>query len=249
MPGGDLETDIESFVDASGANPDLYALIENNAIRLLKYLSAERLEDTLKQQHLYAAERAGFTWGDAIYLTPARYPRATMMYGEVGVVGSWSAKHKRFFNAADPLGIDLYQRWIVTQRPSYLRLTTTVHANEANRTLRNDFRTRFQIDCVYFRPDETCLDYVDEIHDWWFAITHWDTSRSVGHGYSKEVTNLRWCVISPESFKSVGLGYKAFLYKTLTSSHKCMPGHYSSLKADIEAAYEIGDTVVVCDFD
>lgn len=243
----DLEADIEEFILASQQHSDLQALIENESILLMKYIPAERLSDTLIQQHLYASERSGFTWGDAIYVTPAKYPKTTMMYGDVGVVGRWSTTNKRFFNAADMRGVDLYQRWIVTQPSPYRRLTTTVHADDANRTLRNDFRTFFQIDCVYFRPDETCRFYVDEQLDWWLAITSWDSSRSVAHGYSKQIVDLRWCVLSPESFKQVQNGYQALLHPTVTATHSYILGHYLTLDTDVSTAYRT-DTVVVCDF-
>jgi hypothetical protein len=87
-------------------------------------------------------------------VTPIENPRTTMMYGHVGVVGTFPIATARFFDADDSTGIDLYQQWIVYQPTLFRELTTTIHANSANRQLRNDFRTRFQIDCVLFRPDE-----------------------------------------------------------------------------------------------
>ena len=164
-------------------------------------------------------------------------------------VGIYPTLNKRFFNAGEGTGIDLYQRWILYQKRAYRDLTTSVHANTANRDLRNDFRTAFQIDCVYFRPDETCADYVDEGLDWWLAITHWDNARVVGHGFSKAVTSLKWCVVGPDSFQADGRGYKASLHKRVSASHGFVPGHYSSLEVDIMAAYHSKDQkVVVCDF-
>ena len=76
------------------------------------------------------------------------------MYGEVGVVGAYDTSTARMFDASDPTAIALYQEWITWQTPDYLELTATVHADIANRTLRNEFRNRFEIDCIFFRPDE-----------------------------------------------------------------------------------------------
>jgi hypothetical protein len=173
------------------------------------------------------------------------------MYVNVGVVGSYAGLRKRFFNADDPAGVSLYQQWITYQAGPYRDLTTTVHANTANRSLRNNFRTRFQIDCIYFRPDEDCAGYVDITSDWWLAITHWDVYRSVGHGFSFSpvVENLKWCVIGPDAFKPDGRGYKAALYKSLAASHTYLSGHYSTLATDIQKAYtSLSNQVVICDF-
>ena len=172
-----------------------------------------------------------------------------MMYGQVGVVGTYDATRARFFDASDPTGVALYQDWIVRQTRPYRELTTTVHANSANRELRNAFRTRFQIDCVYFHPDQECPDYVDTAADWWLAITHWDAYRVVGHGFSSAVIGLKWCVVSPDAFKEEEGAYAAFLYKTQTASCAYLHGTYGTLRTDIQKAYAASTrTVVISDF-
>jgi hypothetical protein len=246
----ELEQEIEGLVLIGGKNTVLVSELDGDELRVVKYMPAEYLADTLAFGKLYAAERAGFTWGDAIYVAPAGFPLCTMMYGEVGVVGTYSVLAARCYDASNPKGIRLYQDWITFQTTLYRELTTTVHANAANRELRNAFRTRFQIDCVLFRPDEHCPGYVHSTHDWWLAISHWDTQRCVAHGFSGAVANLKWCVVVPDAFKPDGRGYRALLYKVLPSSHSYVGGHYSTLAADIKGAYSRGQSqVVICDFD
>jgi hypothetical protein len=210
-------------------------------------MPASFLHDTIKNQHLYASERAGFTWGDGVYVTPVEYPLTTMMYGRVGVVGTFDIENARFFNADDPAGVKLYQQWITYQTRLFRELTTTVHANSANRELRNAFRSFFQIDCVLFRPDELCADYVDPVVDWWSVISHWDPSRGIGHGYSKAVKNLKWCLVGPDSFEPDGKGYKSFIHAALSAGRQYIQGHYTSLEREIRDAYA-KDHVLICDF-
>jgi hypothetical protein len=245
----ELEAKIEEFILASRSDPSLELMLPADDLSVIKYIPSRFLNDVLSNQHLYASERIGFTWGDAIYVAPLSFPRSTMMYGDVGVVGSYSVNDGRFFNAGDSLGVSLYQQWIAYQVDTYRDLTTTVHANLANRTLRNDFRTKFQIDCVYFRPDEECAEYVDAAKDWWLAITHWDAYRIVGSGFSTVIKNLKWCLVGPDSFTQEGRGYKAALHKTTSTKHQYVSGHYSSLASDVQAAYSMPSShVVICDF-
>ena len=249
MALAELERDIEGWVDASRANPIITSVAETGVIQIIKYMPARHLTGALASQQLYASERAGFTWGDAVYVTAVRYPRSTMMYGQVGVVGEFDANTARFYDAVDAIGVRLYQQWIVHQTGPYLELTTTVHAQLANRTLRNAFRTRFQIDCVFFRPDETCPNYVDVSADIWFALTHWNTARIVGCGYSDVAKRLQWCVVGPDFFEAEGRGYNASIHRTLSVNHKYVQGHYSTLEANLKSAYAASDTVVICDYE
>lgn len=245
----ELEQDIQAYIAASGSTLILRNIIESDQLLVLKYMSAHYLDDALTRMQLYASEKSGFTWGDAIYVAPVDYPRSTMMYGSVGVAGTYATSGKRFFNADNAKGVELYQRWITYQATPYRDLTTTVHANSANRTLRNDFRSRFQIDCVYFRPDEGCTDYVDMGNDLWLAVTHWDAYRNVGSGFSDAVGNLKWCVVAPDAFKADGRGYRSALYNKLTKTHGFVTGRHPTLVANVKAAYgSLANEVVLWDF-
>ena len=250
-----VEREIEQYVAESANSPALREMITDEHPYVIKYLPPKHLATVLSRGELYASERAGFTWGDAIYVAPLSRPLSTMMYGQVGVVGTYLRNGRRFFDACNTRGVDLYQEWIRHQMRAYRDLTTTVHASAANRELRNAFRSRFAIDCVIFRPDEPCEGYVDIARDWWLAVTHWDAQHTVGHGFSPAVTALKWCVITPDAFDPDGRGYKAYLYQALTAPHladgpqQYLHGHYSSLSADVVNAYlaPVGQ-VVVCDF-
>lgn len=126
-----------------------------------------------------------------------------------------------------------------------------MHADLANRAVRNEFRNRFQLDCIYFRPDEECANYVDTASDWWMAVTHWDPAHNVGTGFSRDVAMLKWCVVGPDSFseRKDRRGFDASIHKTLSVSQSYVSGHYSSLESDLRSACLSPDRqVVVCDF-
>ncbi|HEY6341539.1 MAG TPA: hypothetical protein VIY49_08615 [Bryobacteraceae bacterium] len=244
-----LADEIERYIlDSSRRAEDLFSTSDGR-LMVIKYLPAKCVQDAIANQRLYATEKPGFTWGDALYVAPVEFPRTTMMYGEVGIVGLYAVNQAtRFFDGADTPGISLYQRWIALQGRPYTELTTTVHSNLANQELRNEFRNRFKIDCVYFRPDEPCADYVDVDKDWWLAITNWDFTGLVCSGFSKAISDLKWCVVRPDSFQPEGRGFKAALHTSVTSGHSSyVIGHYSSLVSDIKGAYS-SNGVVICDF-
>jgi len=251
----DIEREIEQYLVEVTDSPALREMITDEYPYVIKYLPPKHLATVLSRGELYASERSGFTWGDAIYVAPLSRPLSTMMYGQVGVVGKYPRTGRRFFDASNARGVDLYQEWIRHQTRAYRDLTTTVHASIANRELRNGFRSRFSIDCVFFRPDEPCQGYVDVAQDWWLAVTHWDAQHAVGHGFSPAITGLKWCVITPDAFEADGRGYKAYLYQSLTAPHfpdgpqQYFHGHYSSLRADVVSAYLASvRQVVICDF-
>ena len=248
-PISDVDNEIGEYITACRQTPEVARLLTDEPLRVIKYVPATYLATILSTGQLYASERAGFTWGAAIYVAPLSSPRTTMMYGHVGIVGTYDTADIRIFDADNSIGIRLYQEWITHQTTSFRELTTTVHAPSANRDLRNAFRTRFQIDLACFRPDEPCRDYVDPAADWWLAITHWDLYRAVGHGYSSAVSNLKWCVVTPDSFAALGKGYQAFLHASLSAMRTYQRGSYTTLSNDVALAYaERTPHVVICDF-
>jgi hypothetical protein len=80
MEIGDLERQIDEFISRSGNTPALQSLISEGNLDVVKYLPAAYLENVLARGQMYAAERAGFTWGDAVYVAPLSCPLTTMMY-------------------------------------------------------------------------------------------------------------------------------------------------------------------------
>jgi len=248
-PIAEVEHEIDKYITTCRQTPEVQTLLAEDPLCVIKYVPASYLATILATGQLYAGERAGFTWGDAIYVAPLKTPRTTMMYGHVGIVGTYPTADTRIFDADSSTGIRLYQEWIIHQATAYRELTTTVHAPSANRDLRNAFRTRFQIDLVSFRPDEPCPDYVVPAMDWWLAITHWDAYRAVGHGFSRAVASLKWCVVTPDAFAALGKGYQAFLYATLSAGRTYQRGSYTTLYQDIAIAYaQPTPQVVICDF-
>lgn len=221
---------------------------DSDKLFVIKYLPARFLSGVLSTQRLFASATPGHTWGDAVYVAPIECPLTTMMYGAAGVVGWLSASGMRFFDATNPKSLALYQEWISYFSDLFRQLTTTVHANQANRELRNKFRSRFGIGCVLFRPDEPCPSYVDSDQDSWLALTHWNTAGLVGYGPSQAVRDLRWCAIGTDSFEPDGLGFRAFLHPSLSKERHFVKANYEKLDADLRAAYAASDQVLITEF-
>lgn len=192
-----LEGEVEEFIGS--ATRDFQRHFESDgAIYVIKYLPPKRLGDFLASgKKLYASDVPGYTWGDGVYVAPVVAPFSTMMYGRVGLVGR--IERGRVFDAVDFRGRNLYQRWIRFQWRWYDLLTLTLHSNLANRYLRNRFRTRFRLDCVYFHPDQFCPGYVSPQRDIWFVITHWKNGR-VSSGMTSSVLDVEWCAVGCEEF-------------------------------------------------
>jgi hypothetical protein len=248
-----LEFRIQQHVHTGPADPILKASLgigaDANKLYVLKYTAPKYLSDILLTGSLYASNAPGYTWGDAVYVAPVACPRSTMMYGSAGVMGWLDATLMTFYDAVDPTGITLYQDWIRYFPALYSQLTTTVHANHANRELRNKFRSRFAIDCVFFRPDEECSGYVDSSADLWLAVTQWSAVRQVAHGPSGVIKDLKWCAIATDTFEPDGLGYRAILHPGLSSGRSFARSSYGNLERDLRKAYATGGgTVVITEF-
>lgn len=248
----DVEKEIRSYLAAFRGGKLASALldpVQPDRLYIIKYTAAKFLNDILKTGCLFASSTPGYTWGDAVYVSPLSHPRSTMMYGAVGVVGWVDVSRWTIFDATDPSGIQLYQHWISFMPDLFNQLTTTIHSNQANQQLRNRFRSRFAIDCVCFRPDEICADYVDEKKDVWLALSHWNAAGQIASGPSNVVKDLKWCAVTPESFERHGLGYTAVLYPVASSNHTFEPGTYSSLFTDLKNAYVMtGKKVIIPGF-
>lgn len=254
MSLADLEVKISSYLLAGSGGPLLQTSLgkdpaDRHKLYVIKYTAPKFLSDILATRSLYASKEPGYTWGDAVYLAPIAYPRSTMMYGSAGVVGWLDTSGMTFFDAVDPVGIMYYQDWIRYFPALYTQLTTTIHADHANRELRNKFRSRFAIDCVLFRPDESCAGYADPANDLWLAVTEWGVTRQVAHGRSQTVKDLKWCAISTEDFEPDGLGYHAILHPHLSTGQIFSRSSYRSLERDLRSAYlGSSNTVVITEF-
>jgi hypothetical protein len=205
-----LEEEIRAHISAASW-PPAYRNQDDQKIYVVKYMPPKRLEDfQAAGKKLYASGVAGYTWGDGVYVAPLAEPFTTMMYGRAGVVGHIALS--RLYDATQPMARRLYQAWIRFHWRWYDLLTTTVQANDANRYLRNAFRTRFGIECVLFRPDQFCPGYVGPSSDTWMALSHFRDQR-IAAGVSDVVLDAEWCVSVVEEFSvdSKNLVYDAVL--------------------------------------
>jgi hypothetical protein len=120
-----------------------------------------------------------------------------MFYGRVGIVGQ--VDPQRVYDGTNAQGRSYYQDWIRGRAKWYDLLTTTIHEEVANRYLRNRFRTYFQLDCVFFHPDQVAPGYANRRQEVWFAITH-EVGGRVASGLTNAVANPEWCVVLCEEF-------------------------------------------------
>jgi hypothetical protein len=146
-----------------------------------------------------------------VYVVPLQHVYSAMIYGRVGVMG-WVDQRdlRQTYDAADPTGRALYQEWVQFKPGLFRLLTTTIHAQYANRQLRNAFRRRFHIDCVFFRPDEFNRAYVQPARDRWFVLSDfpargWHAAGSVG--FSRKVRDCELVAIGSEDFLTDNRGF------------------------------------------
>lgn len=204
-------------------------------IKVIKYIKLRYLKEFLNDKNnkgkLVISTSPGYTWGDAIYVAPLNCPYTGAMFGRAGIVGyivyddphNYNIQPLRIFDATKDKGIELYHKWIITQTELYEFLTTKVHSHLANRYLRNIFRHTYNIDILYFHPDEYNKAYVDANKDHWLAISDWQnlnpsefpTTDSI---YSDKVENCRWVVRVEESFdrKESNFEYKNYIGQFVT---------------------------------
>jgi len=172
-----------------------------------KYLEAFRSNGN----RLWISCKPGFTWGDGIYVSPLAYPFSTMIYGRAGIMGyfDWS-EDVRVYDSVDPEGIRLYQHWIEQKTQLYTMLTTTIHADRANRSLRNMFRKSFKIDLVLFRPDQYNQFYVARQRDVWFVVSDFDQAPSHAPvqppNFSDRIKECRWVSLVTDQVEPVPSG-------------------------------------------
>ena len=242
-----IERQIEDFVENNKRHCAQILGVRKGNLLVLKYMPANRLSGALSRQMLYASKEPGYTWGDAVYVAPLRTPLSNMMYGDVAVIGKADFENMRVFDATEPHGILYYQQWIRHHTRLYRRLTTTIHADSANHELRNNFRTRFQIDCVCFRPDEECLGYASAA-DTWLALTKWGSTRKVCFGPTSSVKEIEWCAISTEAFEQERLGYKAVLHPDQTGGRNFVFRKQKRVADALRSAYRTKNQVVIIGF-
>ena len=186
----------ESSKAFSGADDD-------QRIWIVKYLAPRWLEAFMKTGQLGVSSTPGFTWGDGVYVTPLKHAYSSMMYGRAGILGYLEQREMpRIYDAVDPRGIQFYQDWIYYLTNLYKQLTTTIHADVANRELRNLFRQHFDIDLVVFEPDERTQTYSSP-DTRWYCVSDWDAMTSgipKAPPLSTRVKHCRFIAVVGEEF-------------------------------------------------
>src|SRR5687767_3103484 len=171
-PLADVENDIRSWC-VSSTNAFRAAFVEADRVWVLKYIPARFLKSFLAAKQMIVSATPGFTWGDGVYVAQLRHPYSTMMYGRAGLMGWLPWMDRQTAYDATRRGVDLYLEWIQYFRGPYKYLATTLHANLANRALRNAFRRKFAIELVFFPPDQFNQAYVNPSTDRWFVVSDW----------------------------------------------------------------------------
>lgn len=192
---------------------------ERGQVWLAKFMSPRFLKGFLRDKRMAISATPGFTWGDAIYAAPLSSAYSGMIYGRAGIVGwlAWNDGLHTF--DATGRGVDLYLEWSRFSLGLQRWLATTVHANLANRVLRNAFRRKFGIDVVAFPPDQFNRVYSNPVHDTWFAISDWLGSGPQAPGQrpamSSRVQECEWVAMVEEEFEeSVWKVQYAELFRT-----------------------------------
>jgi hypothetical protein len=202
----EIQRDVEDWIGESTQRFQQFD--EAGKVWVLKYMYPQYLAEFLVQKQLVISATPGFTWGDGIYVSPLTNPYSTMMYGRVGVLGWLDGSVVRAYDAADRRGIELYQEWIQHSTFVFRRLTTTIHADRANRVLRNAFRRRFGIDVTFFRPDQYNRRYVAAASDLWFAVSDWGgvagPAPTQRPRFSAKVNDCEWVAVVGEQFQETG---------------------------------------------
>jgi hypothetical protein len=215
--------------------------VETDRVWVLKYIPARFLKSFLTAKQMTVSATPGFTWGDGVYVTPLRHPYSTMMYGRAGVMGwlPWTSTQKAY-EATGP-GVDLYMEWIQYFRGPYRYLATTLHANLANRALRNAFRRKFAIDVVSFPPDQFNQAYVNPSTDRWFVVSDWSGAGPLAPGQrpvrSARINECEWVAMVEEEFEeSVWKVHYSELFRPVLHGTG-LPPQNPTLQSDLRNAH------------
>jgi hypothetical protein len=235
-----VESDIRNWCGTS-TTAFRAAYVETDRVWVLKYIAARFLKSFLSAKQMTVSATPGFTWGDGVYVTPLHHPYSTMMYGRAGVMGWLPWTHVQRAYDATGRGIDLYLEWIQYFRGPYKCLATTLHANLANRALRNAFRRKFAIDVVFFPPDQLNQAYVNPSTDRWFVVSDWSGAGPQAPGQrpvrSVRIKECEWIAMVEEEFEeSVWKVHYSDLFRPVLHG-TALPPQNLTLQNDLRKAY------------
>lgn len=195
-----------NFKQATEGNRSSYGfrVMADYSVPIIKYIAPQYIGTFFTNKSLFISKSEGFTWGDGVYASPLSSGQSSIMYGRCGIIG-WLENIDKLnvFDANQQTGIELYQQWIQYRKHLYKRLTTTVHSQNANQLLRNEFKLHYKIDLVCFPPDEPNNSFSNPT-DTWYSV-----SDQVNNVYSDKITNCKWCILGTEEFQKDGLGFKS----------------------------------------
>lgn len=161
-------------------------------------------------QKINISDTLGFTWGRATYVAPIAFPLSTAIFGRIGVVSRFDPNGWRTFDATVAENQQLYIQWLQT-RPLYPDVVLTAHSAYILQMLRDLFRSRYDIDCVLFRPDQSNPRYTKTKSDVWMAVTDWryrpagivpgSGGKFIASGFSDRFIDARLTVVIEEEFE------------------------------------------------
>jgi hypothetical protein len=210
MIGGRVSSSLEAeIVDAVGDFPDdvLEVTAGRKLAYVIKYMPAKfgARYHARGAQGLKISDTPGFTWGRATYVAPLACPLSSGIFGRVGVVaripdhGSWKT-----FDARDARKAGLYVAWL-QQQARYRDIMLTAHSGYLSQLYRDAFRTRYGIDCVLFRPDQSNRHYTSVREDVWMAVTDWKRlpgkAPVIATGFSERFLDTQLTVVLEEEFE------------------------------------------------
>ena len=220
----DVDKDIERWIAQSGQAFTGRYLDKNGHSWVLKFFPPQYLAGFMRRPELAISSTPGFTWGDGIYVVPLEHVYSAMIYGRVGVMG-WigNADLRRVYDAADQAGLSLYQEWIQFKPGLFTLLTTTVHSQFANRRLRNAFRRRFNLDLVFFRPDEFNRAYVQPQQDRWCVVSDFSVGAALAAGTVGFSTKIRDCELVAIGTEEFTVEKSGFVRRDLIGPQVSLP--------------------------
>lgn len=69
---------------------------DDKKIGVIKYFPPQYLEGFLKNRKLHISDSLDFTWGKGVYVSPLQYPKSSMMYGRIGVLGWYDTRSQKY---------------------------------------------------------------------------------------------------------------------------------------------------------
>jgi hypothetical protein len=200
VTGTPVAQDLDDRIKAALGGGFPYHILDAQPPLAIKYVSAKRAVNYHQPgQSLSISSTVGFTWGRATYVAPLSCPLSTAIYGRAGVISRFDPSGWRTFDATVKENEDLYIRWLQAQI-LYRKFLVTAQSAYISQLLRNQFRRKYHIDCVLFRPDQANPRYTNVKNDIWMAVTDW-IGPDIAMKESQEFREPRLTVLIEEEFE------------------------------------------------